>query len=153
MTVRDVKLDAATRSPLVILETAKKDRALIIVVGHAEAIAILRQLRSAGPPPRPMTHDLLKSVITRLGGKLSHIVVSRLEGGTFYAELVVRRGDATVRIDSRPSDAMALALRMGAGLFVARTVLDQAGIPPDQLREHERPKAPRRPAIDPRRAI
>jgi len=153
MTIQDVKMDTATASPLVILQTAKKDRVLVVVIGATEAIAILRQLREEEPPPRPMTHDLLKSVITRLGGRLRRIVVTGLVNGTFHAELVVERGETLMSIDSRPSDALALALRMGAPIFVARKVLDEAGMRPDQLHEDEAPKRPRRPAVDPDRAI
>ncbi|MFP4057714.1 MAG: bifunctional nuclease family protein [Candidatus Brocadiia bacterium] len=151
MTIRDVKLDLATHSPLVILESAQKDRALIIVIGHSEAIAILRRLREAEPLPRPMTHDLLGRVISRLGGTLRRIVITRLEGGTFYGELVVQRGQTTLRIDSRPSDAMALALRMDAGIFVAQSVLEEAGVEPGELPDIKEPEE--KPPVDPDKAI
>ena len=121
VTVRDVTFDPATQSPLVVLQTKAKDRLLIIAVGHAEAVAIALRLRGHKPLPRPMTHDLLKNVVTRL------------DKGIFYAELVVRSGKAVVRIDARPSDGIALALRTGAAVFVARAVLAEAGIAPDEL--------------------
>ena len=133
VTVRDVTFDPATQSPLVVLQTKAKDRLLIIAVGHAEAVAIALRLRGHKPLPRPMTHDLLKNVIARLGAKVARVVVTRLDKGIFYAELVVRSGKAVVRIDARPSDGIALALRTGAAVFVARAVLAEAGIAPDEL--------------------
>lgn len=155
VTIRDVGLDPVLQAPVVILETAKKDRVLLVVIGHAEALAILRQLHHAEPPPRPMTHDLLNSIIISLGGKLSRVVITRLANNTFYGELVVQHGKRAVRIDTRPSDAMALALRAGAPIFVAREVLDEAGLAPGQLPKGLEPeKKPRRPRlIDPERAI
>lgn len=153
VTVRDVRLDQAMLAPVVLLETQKRDRVLAVVIGHAEAMAILSVLRREPPPPRPMTHDLLKNVIAQLGGKLERVVITRLEGGTFYASLIVRRGDAEVTIDARPSDGMALALRAGAGVFVAQAVLDEAGQDPAQLREDPAPRPPRPPIADPDQVI
>jgi len=154
VTIRDVKMDRTTDTPLVILETAKKDRLLVVAIGHGEAFAILRKLRAVEPPPRPMTHDLLKSVVEGLGGKLDKAVITRLDDGTFYAVLVVRRGETIVPIDARPSDAMALALRMAAPIFVARAVLDEAGIRPGQLEEpNEQPPFQRPPPGGEKQAI
>ena len=147
--VLDVRLDKATGTPLVILATKDNDRLLVIVVGHAEALAILRELRPHPPFPRPLTHDLLRDVILALGGKLDRVVVTRLVEGTFFADLVIRRGKTTLRVDARPSDAMALALKMGARLFVAKKVLDEAGISPDELDQDEKPK----PNVNDKRAI
>lgn len=147
--VLDVKVDQATGAPLVILATASNDRFLIIVVGHSEALAILRELKPHAPLPRPMTHDLLRNVIARLGGKLEKVVVTRLLEGTFFADLVLRRGETAIRIDSRPSDALALALRTGAKVFVARKVLEEAGISPDELDQDEKPQ----PKPETKRAI
>jgi len=153
MTVSDVSVDPDTHAPLVVLTTARRDRALVILIGHAEAIAILQRLRGAPAPPRPMTHDLLATVLSRLGGKLNRIAVTRLARGTFHAELVVRRGEQMLRIDSRPSDAMALALRAGAPIFVARAVLNEAGIRPHELPPRQPPSPPRRPTVDPERTL
>ena len=148
--VLDVKLDEQTGAPLVILTTQKGDRYLVIVVGHAEALAILRELRQHPPMPRPLTHDLLRNVIRGLGARVERVVVTRLVEGTFFADLILRRGKETIRVDARPSDAMALALKVGAKLFVARKVLDEAGISADEL-EGEK-KAPK-PRTDLKRAI
>jgi len=151
MTIADVRLDAPAEGPMVILETARKDRALVLIVGPAEAVAILSQLRGAPPPPRPMTHDLLKSVITQLGAKLDHVAITRLERGTFHGELVLHQGEKVVRVDARPSDAMALALRARVPILVARQVLEEAGTDPDRLRrpEEPEPEPPRLPRPDP----
>jgi len=148
-TIVDMRIDPAGMVPQVILATEKKDRFLVIVIGPAEAAAIFTQLRGAPSPPRPMTHDLLKNVITQLGATVQRVVVTRIQDNTFHAEIVLRRGDATLRIDARPSDAMALALRARAPIAVARRVLDEAGLTPDQLREGGEPEKPRPPAADP----
>ena len=153
MSIRTVRMDEALHSPVVILETAKRDRALPIVIGHGEAFAILRQLHSVEPPPRPMTHDLLKSVITALGGKVERVVITRLEKGTFHAAIVVRQGEKVTAIDSRASDGMALALRTGAALFVARAVLDEAGVAPGEVPDDEQPEPPPRPPGPGKQAI
>lgn len=140
MVVRTVGMDPAAGAPIVVLETAGKDRCLLIIIGPAEAVAIARPLHDAPPLPRPMTHDLLGSVLTRLGGTLTRIVITRLADNTFYAELVVQQGRALVRIDARPSDAMALALRAKAPILVAREVLDKAGLEPGQLPDALKPR-------------
>ena len=92
-----------------------------------------------------MTHDLLANVLKSLGARLDRVAVTRLHQGTFYAELTVRRANALLRIDARPSDALALALRTGAPVYVARPVLDEAGLKPQ--------KPPKRARIDPNDAI
>jgi bifunctional DNase/RNase len=144
MTIDSVRVDPETQSPLVLLTTAKRDRALLVVIGHAEGMAIVQQLRKLPKPPRPMTHDLLQRVLTRLGGTLDRVAITRLTEGTFYGELVVRQGDKLLRIDCRPSDAMALALRADAPIYCAPKVLEEAGVdfePPDG----DPPKPPARP--------
>ncbi len=148
--VLDVKLDRETGAPLVILTTQKGDRYLVIVVGHAEALAILRELRQQPPMPRPLTHDLLRDVIRGLGARVERVVVTRLVEGTFFADLILTRGKETIRVDARPSDAMALALKVGAKLFVAKKVLDEAGISADELGGEEKPP---KPTSDLKRAI
>jgi bifunctional DNase/RNase len=152
-----VGLDTRANVPVVVLETERQDRVLLIFIGHAEAAAIARRLDDAEQPPRPMTHDLLNTVIERLGGTLSRVVVTRIADGTFYGELVVQQGEESLRIDTRPSDAMALALRADAAIFVARQVLDEAGLPPERVPEKLPPEPQPRPEprepVDPQRAI
>lgn len=143
--VRTVGLDTRANVPVVVLEAEGQDRILLIFVGHAEAAAIARRLQNDQKPPRPMTHDLLNNVIARLGGSLSRVVVTRIADGTFYGELVVRQDEQSLRIDTRPSDAMALALRADAPIFVAREVLDEAGLPPDRVPEKLPPEPKPRP--------
>lgn len=149
MILRDVKIDAQAQTPVVILTTPRNDRALLILIGHAEGLAIAQRLGKLPKPPRPMTHDLLKLLLDGLGAKLDRVVITRIEDNTFFAELVVRQGKATRRIDCRPSDAMALALRAKAPIFCATSVVDQAGIDPDELPKAPEPKRP----LDPDRTL
>jgi bifunctional DNase/RNase len=143
MDVHDVKIDPDTHAPLVVLTTAKRNRALLVLIGHAEGLAIAQRLHKLPPPPRPMTHDLLRNVITRLGGTLERMAITKIEDGTFYGELAVRQGKKLVRIDCRPSDGMALALRAGVPIFCAKAVLDEAGVDPGPLPEE--PEKPGKP--------
>jgi bifunctional DNase/RNase len=98
---------------------------LPIWVGVFEANAIALQMESVATP-RPMTHDLLKSVIDELGGRLERIVVSELKDNTFYATLRLRSQQGALTVDARPSDAIALALRSGARIFVEEAVIQNA---------------------------
>ena len=126
MQLRGLILDPQSESPVVILRQEAESLYLPIWIGVFEANAIALALESVHTK-RPMTHDLLRSSIEALGGVLERIEIHSLQEGTFYARLVVRRGsDATIEIDSRPSDALALALRFGAPIWAARQVLDHA---------------------------
>ncbi len=97
-------------------------RTFPILIGIVEAAAIDRKVRDL-QSPRPLTHDLLTSVITSLGAKLDRIVVCSLQNNTFYAKLVVQHNGSTVEVDSRPSDAVAIAVRLDAPIFVEEEVL------------------------------
>lgn len=130
MFVSDLIIDARTRSPVVVLKDAAEDLQLPIFIGLMEASAIAAA-REKLELPRPMTHDLLKSVLETLGGELQAIEVTRLEESTFHALLHVKRNGKVVTIDSRPSDAIALALRTRSPIFVQERVLDVAGIRKD----------------------
>jgi len=99
------------------------DRTFPILIGIHEILAIDRRLKGKAAP-RPMTHDLLASVIEALGGSIEKIVINDLQGHTFYARLHIRRGSETLEIDSRPSDAIALGAAFGTPIFVAEHVLD-----------------------------
>ena len=134
-----VKLEPEVKSPMapiVILREKKGNpkRFLPIWVGIFEAIAIMMELEEQ-TVQRPMTHDLLKSVIDNLGAEVVSILVSDLEDGTFYAQITINvsNGDV-VQIDSRPSDALALALRAGVPIYVAEEVMAKAGISPEVMR-------------------
>jgi len=98
-------------------------RSFPIVIGLSEAMAIERRLRGE-EPPRPMSHDLMASLISTLGGRLDRVVVHELSEGTFYAVLCIETADGERLIDARPSDAIALAVADGISVYVSETVLD-----------------------------
>lgn len=106
-------------------------RRLPIIIGSFEAQAIALELENI-KPPRPMTHDLLKNFILNFDTKVDHIYINELSEGTFYAKIVLERGDALFELDSRPSDAIALAVRFGTKIYVSEKVLKEAGIRSDQ---------------------
>jgi bifunctional DNase/RNase len=131
-----VRVELPGNTPIVLLrEMSGARRLLPILIGDAEARAIVYAVDSI-PTPRPMTHDLLKSVLDELGVTVRQIVVTELRDRTFYAELHLERGGTTSIVSSRPSDAIALAVRTGTTIFVAESVLDEAG-----YSEDERPAA------------
>lgn len=125
MKVKGLTLDPLTNVPIVILKELEGERTLPIWVGIFEAHAIAREIENF-QTPRPMTHDLIKNVITGVNGEVSRIVVSDLRDNTFFAEICVQFNGSEVTIDSRPSDAIALALRTDATIFVEEKVLEEA---------------------------
>ncbi|HUP66315.1 MAG TPA: bifunctional nuclease family protein [Thermoanaerobaculia bacterium] len=136
MTIKGLMLDPVSNSPIVVLKDDEEKVFLPIWVGVFEANAIALQLENIGTP-RPMTHDLLRNVIEKIEGKVDRIVISELRDSTFFARIDVSMGGRSVEIDARPSDAIALALRTEAPIFVAQTVLDQAQtiVPEEQSEE------------------
>lgn len=102
-------------------------RRLPIIIGTFEAQAIALELESI-KPPRPMTHDLLKNIIMSFDSAVDFVLINELSEGTFFAKLVFSNGDEKIKIDARPSDAIAVAIRFGASIFVNKSVLDEAGI-------------------------
>ena len=112
--------------PEVILKEVDGEREFSIVIGSPEAMAIDRRLKGV-PTPRPMTHDLLASVIEQLGGTVDRIEINNLQNHTFYAKIHIRRDGAVIKIDSRPSDAIALGVATNVPVFVAEHVLEEAG--------------------------
>jgi bifunctional DNase/RNase len=125
MTIKGLMVDPITNMPIIILRDKDGDRVLPIWVGIFEANAIALQIENIATP-RPMTHDLLKNVIQDLKAEIEKIVVSDLRENTFYAVIYLKLGVETVAIDSRPSDAIALALRARAPIFVEESVIDNA---------------------------
>lgn len=123
--VESVLLDPITEKPILILKTSSGDRILPIWIGPSEAQAIVLELQSVYPP-RPMTHDLLCTVLKSLSGKLERVNICDIKDNTFYAELVVKKTKGEIHIDARPSDAIAIAIRMNAPIFVADHVLKEA---------------------------
>ena len=125
MSIKGLSVDPITNMPIIVLRETQGERMLPIWVGVFEANAIALQMESV-ETPRPMTHDLLKSVIEELGGRLERIVVSELKDNTFYATLRLRSQQGALTVDARPSDAIALALRSGARIFVEEAVIQNA---------------------------
>jgi bifunctional DNase/RNase len=122
--VRRLGLDAQSQAFVVILEERAGDRALPIWIGRPEAEAIAAHLNDV-KRERPMTHDLAAALVTGLGGLLRRVQVTRVVQGTFHAELHLNRQGSNVVVDARPSDAIAIALRLGAPIFVAESLLDE----------------------------
>jgi bifunctional DNase/RNase len=125
--VLGLNVEVGNGTPLVLLcEQDAPHRVLPIFIGGREAVAIALAL-SGEPPPRPLTHDLLAAVIETLDARVDHVEVTDVREGTFVAELALHGPHGGVSLDSRPSDAIALALRLDAPLFASDEVLDQAG--------------------------
>jgi len=122
MTIRGLLLDPVTNSPIVILKDVAGDTVLPIWVGVYEANAIALEMEKVSTP-RPMTHDLIKNVLTGLDTQVHKVVVTELREDTFYAVIWLERGGEVISIDSRPSDALALALRVDCPIFVDDEVL------------------------------
>jgi bifunctional DNase/RNase len=125
MTIKGLMVDPVTNTPIVILRDKEGQRVLPIWVGIFEANAIALQIENVAMP-RPMTHDLLRNVIHDLKATVEKIVVSDLQESTFYALIYLALADGTVAIDARPSDAIALALRTRAPIFVDEKVIANA---------------------------
>lgn len=119
-----------------ILREVNGSRRLPIIIGAAEAQSIALEMEGIRPP-RPLTHDLMKNIISTFGGELTEVVIDELRDGTFYAKLNI----AARQIDSRPSDAIALAVRYGAQIYVASTVMDEAAFVPEEEEEEQQPPA------------
>ena len=130
MRVRGLAVDAGSRQPVVILMDGTETRFLPIWIGVFEADAILLALEEI-KVPRPATHDLMKSLVEKLGARLDRVVIHALDekSSTYYANLVlVRPGQAELEIDARPSDSVALALRLSAPIFVSEEVLAKSSV-------------------------
>ncbi|HZX61425.1 MAG TPA: bifunctional nuclease family protein [Candidatus Methylomirabilis sp.] len=125
MTVRGIALDPITNMPIIILKDLEEKRALPIWVGIFEANAIALELEKIATP-RPMTHDLIKNILDGLGATVQQIVVNDLKDNTFFAVIEVSYNGNTVNIDARPSDAIALALRVNAPILVTEKVVSKA---------------------------
>jgi len=125
MTIKGLMVDPVTNMPIVILKDKQGDRVLPIWVGVPEANAIALQIENVATP-RPMTHDLLRNIITDLDGQVDRVVVSDLKDNTFYAIIHLTVKGERIAVDSRPSDAIALALRTRSPILVEETVIDNA---------------------------
>jgi len=125
MTIKGLMIDPITNMPIVILKDKAGDRVLPIWVGVFEANAIALQIENISTP-RPMTHDLIKNILTEIEAEVKRIVVSDLRDNTFYAMIYLDRDGETIAIDARPSDAIALALRTRSPIFVEDSVVESA---------------------------
>jgi uncharacterized protein len=125
MSIKGLIPDPITNMPIIVLREVSGQRVLPIWVGVFEGNAIHIQMENV-QPPRPMTHDLLKAVIDHLGGRLERVVICDLKDNTFYATLHVGSTRGELKIDARPSDAIALALRVGSRVFVEESVIQSA---------------------------
>ena len=125
MKVKQLALDPLSNMPMIVLRDEEEKRSLPIWVGLAEANAIALELEKI-PTARPMTHDLIRNILESVGARVSKIVVNDLKENTFYAVIHLRLGSNDLTVDSRPSDAIALALRVDAPIFVDEEVLNKA---------------------------
>ena len=125
MKVRGLALDPVSNMPIIILRDEEEKRSLPIWVGIFEANAIALELEKISTP-RPMTHDLIKNILESVDAKVEKIVVNDLRDNTFFALIHLRLGEEEITVDSRPSDAIALALRAGAPIFVEEDVVRRA---------------------------
>lgn len=131
MLIDSIRVSLMNYQRVVILKEKGSDRYLPIWIGPAEADSIAVKLQDVAVP-RPLTHDLLNLVITTLGGSVTQILVSDLMNDTFYAKITIQLNGDSFEVDSRPSDAIALAVRVKAPIYVAEEVLTQAGVALDK---------------------
>jgi hypothetical protein len=129
--IDSIRMSLMSQYRVVILKDTTSDRYLPIWIGPCEADAITVELNEM-PPQRPLTHDLLKSTIREMGGRVVHILISDLRSDVYYARVVVELNGREIEIDSRPSDALALAVRVKSPIFIAESVMDRAGIEPEE---------------------
>ena len=137
MKVMGIALDTRTGSPIVVLHDKENRRALPIWIGSAEASAIIRKIENLSVS-RPMTHDLIINIIEKTGYKLEKIEINDVEKETYYATLYIRNDkDEVIEIDSRPSDAIAIAIRVDAPIFVTANVISNGSVSTDSAKDEE----------------
>ena len=138
MDIYGVSFDLVGKQPIVLLKTKDGNRYLPIWIGQPEAAAILMKLQGASTP-RPMTHDLLTEILNELDARITRITVTELRENTFYAQVTVQLDGTEVEVDSRPSDAIALAIRAEAPIFAADQVIEESAIEfeGDEVNEEE----------------
>ncbi len=136
MKVMGIALDTRTGSPIVVLHDLENRKALPIWIGSAEASAIIRKIENLGVV-RPMTHDLICSIIDKTGCSLDRIEINNVEKETYYATLYLVRDGEEIEIDARPSDAIAVAMRMDAPIYVTANVLMDGSVSTDAQKDEE----------------
>jgi uncharacterized protein len=134
MVIYGVSFDMVGKQPIVLLKTVDSNKFLPIWIGHPEAAAILMKLQGA-TTPRPMTHDLLCDMLGELEVKCTQVSVTELRDNTFFASITLQVAGRDVEIDSRPSDALAIAVRSGAPIFAAEEVIAESAIEFEQNEE------------------
>jgi bifunctional DNase/RNase len=134
MRVAVVTHDPGTNRPVLILKNEEAGKILPIWIGPYEAYAIMSAIEGV-EPTRPMTHDLIKALLDSLDARVERVVVNDLSDNTFYARIVVETREGAIEIDSRPSDAIAVALRTASPIYVAREVIDVSGADAEVDRE------------------
>ena len=127
MHIYGVSFDIVGKQPIVLLKTADGNKFLPIWIGHPEAAAILMKLQGASTP-RPMTHDLLTDMLSQLEARVIRITVTELRDSTFYASITIQQDGSEIEVDSRPSDAIALAVRAEAPIFADDRVIEESAI-------------------------
>jgi len=127
MVIYGVSFDMVGKQPIVLLKTVSGNKFLPIWIGHAEAAAILMKLQGA-QTPRPMTHDLVSDILGELNAQVAKITVTELKDNTFYALITLKSNASEIEVDSRPSDALALAVRTNAPIFAADKVIEDSAI-------------------------
>ena len=127
MVIYGVSFDMVGKQPIVLLKTREGNKFLPIWIGHPEAAAILMKLQGA-TTPRPMTHDLINDMLGELEVSCSKVSVTELKENTFYASITLQMNGREIEIDSRPSDALALAVRTSAPIFAAESVIEESAI-------------------------
>ena len=127
MDIYGVSFDLVGKQPIVLLKTKDGNRYLPIWIGQPEAAAILMKLQGASTP-RPMTHDLVTEILSQLDAQVTRITVTELRENTFYAQITVQMDGQEIDVDSRPSDAIALAIRAEAPIFAADHVIEESAI-------------------------
>lgn len=134
--VVNVAIDVNSKMPVIVLKEKGGEKTLPIWIGLFEAQAIALALENV-EPPRPLTHDLAKSLIEKLKGKVDKVVISDLKNNTFYAHILIKQNGKSIDVDSRPSDAIALALRLDVPIFINEIVLDKVAIGGKPIGEDE----------------
>lgn len=138
VTIDSVRVSLMSPHRIVLLKDMSSERFLTIWIGPCESDAITAELQGQ-VPPRPLTHDLIKSVIATLNARVRYIVINDLREDVYFARLVLDVNGRNVEVDSRPSDALALAVRVRVPIYVADTVMDRASITPEKEIESESP--------------
>jgi bifunctional DNase/RNase len=146
MVIYGVSFDMVGKQPIVLLKTVDGNKFLPIWIGHPEAASILMKLQGAGTP-RPMTHDLLCDILGELDVKCTQVSVTELRENTFFASITLNVAGRELEIDSRPSDAIALAVRADAPIFAAEDVIEESAV------EAERPPSEQQVVEDFRRFL